>query len=233
MVKEITRLMTVDQIQCTIDQYIEQELNIVFVCNFALAHVIYDYLHNDYGIIAEYLELNSDINEYYVSITFYKGDLCLIIENAKIVDEFKINDIYDGVDYYIFINLDRKVAKEKLLGGKHMWLKLADDNFTQLTFDFGDEEIFQTKSNGDVIIKGVLKQEECKCEKCTCCDDNELSDEILAEIDLINEYVDKIGSDFYDKDGLVSLLLELFEKGRNIGFTDAIDLLRNYIEELN
>jgi len=162
----MTNKLTLSEVKDIIDSHLESENNFMFACDFSLAHYIYDYLHNDYEIVAECLELSTEIEEYYLSVTFYPKDneICLICENAKCSDgEYKYNDICDGIDYFIFIDIDKNIAYEKLCGeGSWSWCELVEDNEvkeTNVENDCGN-------CDGCCDNDDELEDDECDCEKC-------------------------------------------------------------------
>lgn len=126
----MTNKLTLSQVEQIIDNHLESETNFMFVCDFPLAHYIYDYLHNDYGIKAESLELSTEIDEYYFSVTFYKdNEICLICENAKCENgDYKFDDNCDWIDYFIFTDMDKNLVNEKLEGkGSKSFFELVED----------------------------------------------------------------------------------------------------------
>ena len=107
---------SLSQVEEILDFHIENDSNFLFVCDFALAHYIYDYLHNEYDIEADSLELSSDIDEYYISMSFYDdGDITFICEYAKFDQEGQYKyDECDNVDYYVFTDMSFGDAREFL-----------------------------------------------------------------------------------------------------------------------
>jgi len=94
---------TISQVEEIIDINLQESQSFMFVADFALAHYIYDYLHNDYGIIATSLELSNDIDEYYVSLSFYSdGDMDFVCEPSKGEDDDYKYDESNDVEYYVF-----------------------------------------------------------------------------------------------------------------------------------
>lgn len=123
---------TLPQVTEIIDDHLDIERGFTFVCDFALAHYIYDYLHNDYGFQAESVELSSDIDEYYVSMSYFKdGDVLFICEPARCNDETYKYDEIDDIDYYIFSVMSKDVASGILCGKRSVlfWCRLVDNDY--------------------------------------------------------------------------------------------------------
>ena len=98
---------TLPQVKEIIDEHLELSRNFLLVCDFSLAHYIYDYLSNDYGIEIESLELSSEVDEYYVSMSFYSdGEMKSFCEFAKCSNgQYKYDEV-DNIDYYVFVHIE-------------------------------------------------------------------------------------------------------------------------------
>lgn len=139
---------SLSKIEEIIDNHIKDSQDFLFVCDFALAHYIYDYLANDYGLTPEAVELSSEIDEYYVSMSFYKdGDIIFICESARGTSGmYKYNES-DEIDYYIFTGMAFGEARE-FLDGK------GDMQFCELVEDVEDQ------------LEGEENYMECDCPDC-------------------------------------------------------------------
>jgi len=106
---------TLSQVEEIIDSHIESDTNFTFVCNFELAHYIYDYLGNEYDVEADSIELSSEVDEYYVSLNFYKNDITFVCEYAKWdqAGTYKYDD-GDKIDYFVFSNMSFGDIREYL-----------------------------------------------------------------------------------------------------------------------
>jgi len=106
---------TISQVEGIIDSHIESDTNFTFVCNFELAHYIYDYLGNEYDVEADSIELSSEVDEYYVSLNFYKNDITFVCEYAKWdqAGTYKYDD-GDKIDYFVFSNMSFGDIREYL-----------------------------------------------------------------------------------------------------------------------
>jgi len=171
------------QIEEIIDSHIEMDRNFLLVCDFALAHYVYDYIHNEYDLEAQELELSSEVNEYYISMSFYEnGDITFICEFAKWDQEGKYKyDESDNQDYYVFTEMSFSDARDFLnSNGIMKFCELVEDNSTI-------EE--------DDNVEGVIP---CGCD--WCCAQRELEQQELEEqkdreSDVCDECKDCVGCD--------------------------------------
>ena len=123
---------TLSQVENIIDSHIESDRDFTFICGFELAHYIYDYLGNEYGVEANSVELSSEIDEYYVSMSFYKdGDIDFFCEYAKWdQDETYKYSEGDNLDYFVFTDMSFGDVRE-FLGGKDtkvVFCELVDED---------------------------------------------------------------------------------------------------------
>jgi len=121
---------TISQVEEIIDSHIESDTNFTFVCNFELAHYIYDYLGNEYDVEADSIELSSEVDEYYVSLNFYKNDITFVCEYAKWDQEgtYKYDD-GDKIDYFVFSNMSFGDIREYLSrDGRIRFCELIDED---------------------------------------------------------------------------------------------------------
>jgi len=164
---------TLLQVEDIIDNYLQNSQNFMFVCDFAMAHYIYDYIHNDYGIVAECLELASDVDEYYVSMQFYDdGDMVLVCEFAKGNDGTYKYDEVDDIHYFVFSDMAFGDVREFLLGkGGLLFCELVGDGYVE------EEDLDDT----DELLDGEEHYQDCKCSDCTNkCKQDEL-DELFGQ----------------------------------------------------
>jgi len=147
---------TISQVEGIIDSHLDSNTNFMFICNFSLAHYIYDYIHNDYGIDAECMELSSDVDEYYISLQFYKNEeIGFFCEFAKMDDGTYKYDEVDNIDYYVMSDMSFGDVREFLAGkGKVIFCEFVDE------------------SNVDDV---ELEEESYLCKCCSC--DNDDCDE--------------------------------------------------------
>jgi hypothetical protein len=232
----MTNKLTLSEVKDIIDSHLESENNFMFACDFSLAHYIYDYLHNDYEIVAECLELSTEIEEYYLSVTFYPKDneICLICENAKCSDgEYKYNDICDGIDYFIFIDIDKNIAYEKLCGeGSWSWCELVEDNEvkeTNVENDCGncdgccdnDDELEDDECDCPICQAEQEVQElDCYCEECNSEFEKEAIEECLNII-----------FDNSCPDCIVKSVVNLGYKFKEIGKQSVKQEIRDFLDD--
>ena len=167
---------TPSQVKGIIDLNLQESKSFMFVCDFSLAHYIYDYLHNDYGIVATAIELSTDINEYYVSLQFYPdGDMDFVCEFSKIEedDSYKYDESND-VNYYVFSNMAFGDTREYLIGkGELDFCELVDEDCVNELLD--GEEHYQN----------------CPCVSCKSAR-GEFTDDEEYEIGLVEHYAQYI-----------------------------------------
>lgn len=197
---------TLEDIKNTIDDYIQnKKINFCFVVNFDLAVEIMKILKKYNNIENELIELNSDINEYYISVDFYDNGTKMFTtsfcEKAKLNDEYLINDFTEEAHYFIFVDdINFTLANEKLKADKviRLWCKLVEEK---------DEK-------------------ECNCDNCTC--NNGMTDEEEAIAEMIDDFVEIIKDNDCD---IESVLLNIFDIGRQIGFKDCSDYIRDTLDK--
>jgi hypothetical protein len=223
---------TLSQVEEIIDSHIQNDTNFLFVCDFALAHYIYDYLDDSYGIKPESLELSKEVDEYYVSLQFYNDNkFTLVCEYASWNQgKYKYDDV-DKNNYYVFTDMSFGDARYFLLGK-------GDFQFCELVYVNKDEEVITENKNNQYDVCD-------ECSQCIGCDehcgrgnhneefsDEELSDEDEEIIKLIEKYASNIENENLCECGceLRNILFELFDVGRNIGFGDAKDQVREFLD---
>ena len=159
--------ITLSNIEDIIDNHLEAERGFVFVCDETISNYIMDYLDNGYGIEEEYPEgAEENIDEYYVTVDFYKGEPKLYCGNARTNSgRYKYSDI-NNCDYFIDDETDMcDITADKMLKG---------ENCTWSWFEIVPEE------DEDC--------DECDCDyDCDNCEFNEDEDPTIDEI--IDEYV--------------------------------------------
>lgn len=127
----LVKLYKLNEIKELIDNLMIKKLNFCFVVNLPLAIEVSKYLEK-HGLDYEFVELNHNIDEYYISVDFYEeGIISSFIEFAKVNGEYKTNEYDRDIIYHIFIegfNFD--LAYEKLHGKKALWFwgRYIEDN---------------------------------------------------------------------------------------------------------
>jgi len=165
---------TLSQITDIIDNHLGSNNNLMFICNFSVAHSIYDYIHNDYGIEAECMELSSDVDEYYVSLQFYKNEeIGFFCEFAKMDDGTYKYDEVDNIDYYVMSDMSFGDVREFLAGkGRVIFCEFDDES------NVNDVEL--EEANESYLCKCCsCDNDDCDEYNCTCgkpdyCEDNEI-----------------------------------------------------------
>jgi len=207
---------TFPQIKDIIDSYLQDSQSFMFVADFAMAHCIYDYIHNDYGIVATAIELSSDIDEYYVSLQFYNnGDMDFVCEYSKGNDGNYKYDEADEIHYFVFSSMSFGDVREFLSGsGELEFCELVDEEYVE------DMEV----ENGNMMDEENYIP--CPCPDCV--------DE--RKVIFIAEAVDMVF-----KEGLCcpQCLYELFESvydkghddGFDQGFEECKEEMREFLED--
>ena len=159
-----------------IDKAITDKVDIMFICNYDLASYISDYLRCEYGIKDEKNSLNTDTDEYYVSLNIYKHKIELIVESAKgNSGKYKINEL-DFCNYYIQDGLMTTVydTGEYLRGNNCTW------RFFEYNCDYSC-----------CCEEGCTCEDSCNCDEyCDCKECAKNNDDNIEY--LIDEYVEKI-----------------------------------------
>ena len=174
---------TLSQVEDIIDSHIESDRDFTFICGFELAHYIYDYLGNEYGVEANSVELSSEINEYYVSMTFFKdGDIDFFCEYAKWDQDgtYKYSE-GDNLDYFVFTDMSFGDVRE-FLGGKDtkvVFCELVDEGCV-------DE---MECENGNMMLED--NEIPCNCVSCKSAR-GEFTDDEEYEIGLVEHYAQYI-----------------------------------------
>ena len=147
---------TISQVEDILNSHLDTKMDCMLVTDFALAHYIYDYISNDYGMECEHFELSSDVNEYYVSLSFFKDEIGFFIEFAKW--DQKGDYKYDETDetyYYIFSDMSFGDTREYLSSkGILEFCELVDNDIIE-----------------DVEIES-MDEESYLCKCCSCGNDN-------------------------------------------------------------
>jgi len=225
-IKNGTDLTSNDIIEI-IDENVADQCNVFFVCNKKLARFIYDYIINNYDINDEYdrndeniKSLNEDINEYYVSLFFddENNSVNFFVEDATGNNgEYKLHDSENEyISYYICVNLNENIVFSKLVGENSLWY------WVKVNLD--DVEYEEVDKNEEVD-KMVYDN------NCGKCDKPEIPDELIEEIRLIEETACKIKDNELCPVCLRNELYSLYIKGKNIGWNDHRDLIRQINED--
>jgi len=154
---------TLSQVENIIDSHIENSTNFLMVTNFALAHCICDYLNDTYGIEAEVLELSTEVDEYYLSLSFYgNSDIKFFCEFASWNQgKYKYDDVENN-NYYIFTDMPFGETREYLKGeGDLQFCELVDDEVELAT---GDDD----SNDSQYDVYDVCDE----CKNCIGCDEH-------------------------------------------------------------
>ena len=237
---------TLSQVEEIIDSHIESDTNFTFVCNFELAHYIYDYLGNEYDVEADSIELSSEVDEYYVSMNFYKNDITFVCEYAKWdqAGTYKYDD-GDKIDYFVFSNISFGDIREYLSGdGRIRFCELIDEDCVEdLEVESMDDSQYNVspecancdgcdehcgRGNHDEIENSNMDDsdyKECNCPDCI--------DE--RKIIFISEATKKIMDGLCCPQCLFELLASVYDKGLDDGFDqglkEAKEEMREWLED--
>lgn len=176
-----------------------------FVCDKLLAYAITKYLEFEYCIPDE-CDNEFESDEYYVSILPYYKDTPaeMFVESAKLKSgQYKLSDV-ENMKYYIFSNTEERSVKESF--GENIY------------------KYFTLVSEEDIP--------DCCEDICDCgyCDDDSVQEEarIIAEC---------LHSVFEDKalciDCKIAKIVDLAYLFKRVGYTEAKDIFRDFVEGLD
>jgi len=199
------------QVEDIIDYNLQESKSFLFVCDFALAHKIYDYIHNDYGIIGTSLELCSDIDEYYVSLQFYpNGDMDFVCEYSKGEDDNYKYDEVDEIIYYVFSSMSFGEVREFLVGkGELEFCKLIDDTHE--------------------LLEGEDHYQDCGCVSCKSAR-SEFTPEEEYEIGMVEYYAQYVENSECGSQ-LRNILYSMLQEGISMGYENAKLEMREFLED--
>jgi len=240
---------TPSQVKGIIDFNLQESKSFMFVCDFSLAHYIYDYLHNDYGIVATAIELSSDINEYYVSLQFYPdGNMDFVCEFSKGEDDDYKYDESDNVDYYVFSDMAFGDVREYLTGkGELDFCELVDEDCVEELLEIHCNDCDckdgsacdgcgREVKDGNMMddkyldedVCSVCGEVDCDCGECMCDDCRSQRHD-----DIVNASVGKAFEKIMKSEGcpncIVDALFEMSLEMKRLGWNDH----RSYIDECN
>jgi len=216
---------TLSQVEGIIDSHIESETNFTLVCNFELAHYIYDYLGNEYDVEADSIELSSEVDEYYVSMNFYKNDITFVCEYAKWdqAGTYKYDD-GDKIDYFVFSNMSFGDIREYLSrDGCIRFCELIDEDCID------DTEV--ENENVDELLDGEEHYQDCPCVSCKM-SRGEFTDDEEYEIGLVEHYAQYIeNSECECGSDLRNILYSMLQECMSMGYENAKDEMREFLED--
>jgi hypothetical protein len=188
--------MCLSKVFSRIDDAIERNSNIMFVCNFSLAEEISEYVLDTYDIIDKNSALyDDDIDEYYVGLYFTEGEIEFYCERARgISGQFKMTDAEGVIDYYIFLEMTDEEIEEKLLG-EGSW------GLYDLIWDEDDDEDCDSDEDKD-----------------DCEEDEDDCDDVVY--DLIAGYADQIVENDLCPRCVLNVLVDLYCKAYRFGARD-------------
>jgi len=241
---------TLSQVEEIIDNHLDSEQNLMFICDFSVAHYIYDYIHNDYGIDAECMELSSNVDEYYVSLQFYKDEeIGFFCEFARCNDGTYKYDEVDNIDYYVMSNMSFGDVREFLAGkGRVIFCEFDDEsNVEELVTE--DESYLCKCCSCD---NDDCDEYNCTCGKPDCCDNELLEDENCVpcpcvscksargeftpeeeyEIGLVEHYAQYIeNSECECGSQLRNILYSMLQECMSMGYENAKDEMREFLKD--
>ena len=239
---------TIEQVEGIIDSHIENDKDFTFICNFELAHYIYDYLGNEYDLEATSVELSSEIDEYYVSMSFYEdGDIDFFCEFAK-WDQTGTYKYSEGIDldYFVFSGMSFGDVRE-FLGGKDckiVFCELVDEDCVEeycqccncenkcddfeCTCNMDDNNETENGNMIDEDVCSVCGEVDCDCGECMCDDCRSQRHD-----DIVNASVGKAFEKIMASEGcpncIVDALFEMSLEMKRLGWSDH----QMYISECN
>jgi hypothetical protein len=190
--------LTLNKLKRVLDIHVEEERNFLIVCDKPLAVYISEYLDEEYDIVDEDEDLDSDL--FYVSLWFYQDGMRFYVECAKGHSGYKEVDTIDNqfVDYFIQdCTMSEEEVDKYLLGdATWSWFEIIEDN--------------ETDCDGD-------------CENCELNEENELTERDKVMIDIIERFAYEIETEDMCECGctLRNKLSDLLHLGMEIGYRDA------------
>lgn len=206
---------TPSQVKSIIDFNLQESKSFMFVCDFSLAHYIYDYLHNDYGIVATALELSTDIDEYFVSLQFYdNGDMDFVCEFSKGEDDDYKYDESDDINYYVFTDMAFGDVREYLTGkGELDFCELVDEDCV------------------DELLEGEEHYQNCQCVSCKSARGEFTADEEY-EIGLVEHYAGYIENSECECGSMLrNILYSMLQECMSMGYENAREEMRDFLED--
>ena len=205
---------TLSQVEEIIYSHLDSEQNLMFICDFSVAHYIYDYIHNYYGIDAECMELSSDVDEYYVSLQFYKDkEIGFFCEFAKMDDGTYKYDEVDNIDYFVMSDMSFGDVREFLAGkGRVIFCEFDNENCLEEEYDC---------ENVDELLDGEEHYQNCSCVSCKQFR-GEFTEDEEYEIGLVEHYAGYIeNSECECGSDLRNILYSMLQECMSMGYENA------------
>ncbi len=158
--------LTFEEFCQTIDNHFESKTSFLFVADLGLACDICDYIEEEYDLVAQDEELETSIEEYYVSVYFGENDeVKMYVESARgNSGKYKLADeTNDYVDYFIGTGMSENEVDKYLLGdGTWSWFRVAEDDKSEESEDneLTDEEEVFVQMVSETVDK-ILATEGC------------------------------------------------------------------------
>ncbi len=204
--------LTFEEFCQTIDNHFESKTSFLFVADLGLACDICDYIEEEYDLVAQDEELETSIEEYYVSVYFGENDeVKMYVESARgNSGKYKLADeTNDYVDYFIGTGMSENEVDKYLLGdGTWSWFRVVEDE----------------------------EPDDCDtCEDRFECDDYiEKQSELLDSEDEFARLVDETLNEILDSGGcpncILEALVEFGGKCLSIGHSDAVDEVKKFLD---
>jgi len=230
---------TLSQVEEIIDSHIESDTNFTFVCNFELAHYIYDYLGNEYDVEADSIQLSSEVDEYYVSLNFYKNDITFVCEYAKWdqAGTYKYDD-GDKIDYFVFSNMSFGDIREYLSGdGCIRFCELIDEDEELCNCNDCDcKDGSACDGCGREVDNGNVEEKEELVIPCDCVDcksaRGEFTEDEEYEIGLVEHYAQYIESSPCECGSeLRNILYSMLQECMSMGYENSREEMREFLED--
>lgn len=204
--------LTLKDILEVIDNHIESETQFMFVCDKDLAEIICEYVADNYDLYDEDMELSDKHKDYYVSLYFDYGEIRFYCETARGCNgTYKYLDATeDRVDYFICNGMSEYDADDKLDGDNCTWnwIDLADD---------------PCENCDDVNCRDCVEGDK---------ESEEFTDEQRRDVNIVEDFTYKIETANLCNCGctLRNILFDFLEIGKKIGYEDARDEIKEFID---
>lgn len=222
--------LTFEELCQTINNHFESKTNFLFVVDLDLACDICDYIEENHDLVAEDEELETSIEEYYVSVYFGDNDdIKMYVESARgNSGKYKItDDSNDYIDYFIGTTMTENEADKYLLGdGIWSWFKVVGEDTDVEEDDSKPDDCATCEDRyecDDYIERQKQESEEeelCFCDECTEEREQALFDEVFS----------LMFSGDACRNCIIEKVIDIAYDFKKLGYLEARDEMREFLD---